>query len=72
MIARLPAAGVDVDPDTVVYVLGRETIQASDRPGMAIWRERLFGFLSRNSARATAFYHLPPDQVVEVGAEIHL
>jgi KUP system potassium uptake protein len=72
VIAKLPAAGVDLDPDQVVYVLGRETIVASDRPGMAIWRERLFGFLSRNSARATTFYHLPPEQVVEVGAEIHL
>jgi KUP system potassium uptake protein len=72
VIARLPGAGVDVDPARVVYVLGRETIFASDRRGMALWRERLFGFLSRNSARATAFYHLPPDQVVEIGAEIHL
>ena len=72
VIARLPQAGVDVDPAQVVYVLGRETIFASDRRGMALWRERLFGFLSRNSARATAFYHLPPEQVVEIGAEIHL
>jgi KUP system potassium uptake protein len=72
VIAKLPEAGVDLDPDQVVYVLGRETIVASDRPGMAIWRERLFGFLSRNSSRATTFYHLPPEQVVEVGAEIHL
>lgn len=72
VIARLPQVGFDVDPDEVVYVLGRETILASERPGMAIWRERLFGFLSRNSARATAFYNLPEKQVVEVGAEIHL
>jgi KUP system potassium uptake protein len=72
VIARLRERGVDVDPDDVVYVLGRETILASDRPGMALWRERLFGFLTRNAARATAFYRIPPRQVIEVGAEIDL
>jgi KUP system potassium uptake protein len=72
VIARLRGRGLDVDPDEVVYILGRETILASARPGMALWRERLFGFLTRNAARATAFYQLPPRQVVEVGAEIDL
>jgi len=72
VIARLRGEGLDVDPDEVVYVLGRETILATERRGMALWRERLFGFLSRNAARATAFYRLPPKQVIEVGAEIDL
>jgi len=72
VIARLRGRGLDVDPDEVVYVLGRETILASERPGMALWRERLFSFLTRNAARATAFYQLPPKQVIEVGAEIDL
>jgi KUP system potassium uptake protein len=72
VIARLRGKGLDVDPDEVVYVLGRETILASHRPGMALWRERLFGFLTRNAARATAFYQIPPRQVIEVGAEIDL
>ncbi len=72
VISRLRGAGLDVDPKEVVYVLGRETILATERRGMALWRERLFGFLSRNAARATAFYHLPPKQVIEVGEEIDL
>ena len=72
VIARLHEHGLHVDPHEVVYVLGRETILASQRRGMALWRERLFGFLSRNAARATAFYRLPPQQVIEVGAEIDL
>jgi KUP system potassium uptake protein len=72
VIARLRGRGLDVDPDTVVYVLGRETILATHRRGMMLWRERLFGFLTRNASRATAFYRLPPRQVVEVGAEIDL
>jgi KUP system potassium uptake protein len=72
VIARLRGEGLDVDPDEVVYVLGRETILATERRGMALWRERLFGFLSRNASRATAFYRLPPKQVIEIGAEIDL
>jgi KUP system potassium uptake protein len=72
VIARLRKEGIDIDPDDVVYVLGRETILATKRRGMALWRERLFGFLSRNAARATAFYRLPPNRVIEVGAEIDL
>ena len=72
VISQLRGRGLDVDPAEVVYVLGRETILATDRRGMALWRERLFGFLSRNASRATAFYRLPPRQVIEVGAEIDL
>jgi KUP system potassium uptake protein len=72
VIARLRGRGLDVDPDEVVYILGRETILATHRHGMALWRERLFGFLTRNAARATTFYQLPPRQVIEVGAEIDL
>jgi KUP system potassium uptake protein len=72
VIARLRERGLDVDPAEVVYILGRETILATKRRGMAVWRERLFGFLARNAARATAFYGLPPLQVIEVGAEIDL
>jgi len=53
-------------------VLGRETILATERRGMALWRERLFAFLARNAARATAFFNLPPRQVIEIGAEIDL
>jgi KUP system potassium uptake protein len=72
IMARLGDRGLDVDPARVVYVVGRETILATERRGMARWRERLFAFLNRNAARATAFYKLPPAQVLEIGAEIDL
>lgn len=54
------------------FFLGRETLIASDRPGMALWRERLFAFMSRNALRATAFFKIPPNQVFEVGAYVEL
>jgi KUP system potassium uptake protein len=39
---------------------------------MAIWRERLFTVLARNARRATAYFRLPRERVVEIGAEIEL
>ncbi len=54
------------------FFLGRETLVASERPGMAMWRERLFGFMARNALRATAFFKIPPNQVFEVGTQVEL
>src|SRR6266849_8664502 len=54
------------------FFLGREMLVASDRPGMAMWREHLFSFMSRNAMRATAFFKIPPNQVFEVGAQVEL
>jgi KUP system potassium uptake protein len=39
---------------------------------MSIWREKLFAFMSRNATSAMSFFRLPPNQVVELGAQIEL
>ena len=72
LLDGLRSAGVTVDPAESTFFLGRETLYATDRPGMAIWRERLFTILSRNASRATAYFKLPRSQVCEIGAEIEL
>ena len=41
-------------------------------PGMAMWRERLFVLMARNAVRATAFFRLPPERVVELGVQVEL
>jgi KUP system potassium uptake protein len=63
---------LDIPMEGTTFFLGRETLIASDRPGMAIWRERLFSFMSRNAMRATTFFKIPPNQVFEVGAQVEL
>ena len=35
-----------------------------------MWRKRLFVLMSRNAQTATAFFNLPPNRVVEMGAQI--
>jgi KUP system potassium uptake protein len=64
--------GLTIDPDSVTFFLGRETVLATDRPGMAIWREKLFGRMSRNAERATAFFRIPPEHVIEIGMVVEL
>jgi KUP system potassium uptake protein len=40
------------------------------RSNMARWRKKLFIFMARNAQSATAFFGLPPNRVVELGAQI--
>jgi KUP system potassium uptake protein len=64
--------GLPMEADDVTYFLGRETIIVTRRKGMAIWREKLFVLMSRNAVRATAFFRLPPERVVELGVQVEM
>lgn len=59
-------------PEHSTFVLGRETVLATSAPGMALWREHLFAFMTRNAQPATAFFSLPPHRVLELGAQVEL
>lgn len=54
------------------FVLGRETILASSQPNMPLWQEKIFALMSRNAQRPTAFFRIPPNQVIEVGIQIEI
>ena len=64
--------GLAIDLDDLTYFLGRETIIVTRRRGMAIWREKLFVLMARNAVRATAFFRLPPERVVELGVQVEM
>ena len=64
--------GVSVDPGRISYFLGRETLIPSKRPGMALWREKLFALMARNATPASNYFRLPPGRVVELGVQIEL
>ena len=66
------AQGLFLDDEDVIYFLGRETLIATRTPGMALWREKLFVLMARNAGRATAFFRLPPERVVELGVQVEL
>ncbi len=64
--------GLHIDLDDTTYFLGRETIIVTRRRGMAIWREHLFVVMARNAVRATAFFRLPTERVVELGVQVEM
>ena len=64
--------GLEIDTEDVIYFLGRETIIVTRREGMATWREKLFVLMARNAVRATAFFRLPPERVVELGVQVEM
>ncbi|MEO7034812.1 MAG: potassium transporter Kup [Polyangiaceae bacterium] len=68
----LIAAGLIHTVEHTTFFLGRENLVATRRPGMARWRVSLFSFMSRNAQPATKFFNIPPDRVMEIGAQIEL
>ncbi|MBP7147390.1 MAG: potassium transporter Kup [Acidobacteria bacterium] len=72
LLEQVRSSGVGGSNEDTTFFVGREMIIASSRPGMAQWRERLFAVMSRNAQRATPFFRIPPDRVIEVGAQVEL
>jgi KUP system potassium uptake protein len=54
------------------FFLGRENLIVTQRPGMARWRAGLFSLMARNALPATRFFNIPPDRVMELGAQVTL
>ncbi len=54
------------------FFLSRQTLIASARPGMALWREKLFAWMLRNAASAMEFFRLPTNRVVELGSQVEI
>ena len=69
-LAAIDAPGWAFDADEATYFLSREKILPSRRPGMALWRDYVFAWLSRNASGATYYFGLPPAQVVELGTQL--
>lgn len=62
----------DIDLDNATFFLGKETVVATEAPGMAIWRERLFGVMGRNATSAADYFRLPPDRIIEIGTRVEI
>lgn len=71
-LAKEHIHGLKIDADTITYFIGRETIIPTSIPGMAIWREYIFSWLSKNAASAADYYNLPSKRVMELGSRIDI
>lgn len=72
LMEKIQETGLKIDIPKVTFFVGRETLIASEVPGMAIWREHIFAYMARNSHRATQFFNIPANQVIEVGMQVEL
>ena len=65
--------GLPFDMMDTTFFLSRENIVADvRRPGMALWRDKLFAFMARNALPATAFFQIPGNRLIELGAQVEI
>jgi len=65
--------GKQIDPAEVSYFIGRDAIISSEKKSaIPRWRERLFAWMRRNEARASAFYKIPPSRAIEFGIQVEI
>jgi len=70
ILPQCTSLGVKLRPNDTSYFLGREQLIPTGRSQMPRWRKKLFVIMSRNAQSATQFFGLPPNRVVELGAQI--
>ena len=71
-LASCTINGKGFDMMDTTFFLSRETIIASPRAGMALWRDKLFAIMARNALAATAFFRIPGNRLVELGTQVEI
>jgi KUP system potassium uptake protein len=71
-LAKVTMCGAPFEMMKTSFFLSRQTLIASSKPGMAIWREKLFAWMLRNAASAMEFFRLPTNRVVELGSQLEI
>jgi KUP system potassium uptake protein len=64
--------GLPLEPTQTTFYLGRETLLTDGTSPMSQWRKTLFAIMSRNAANPAGYFGIPPNRVVELGAQIRL
>jgi len=71
-LTRVESCGPQFKMMDTSFFLARQTLIASSRPGMALWREGLFAWMLRNAESAMQFFKLPTNRVVELGSQVEI
>ena len=71
-LKQMEQCGGEFDMMQTSFFLSRQTLLPSDKPGMPIWREKIFAWMLRNSATAMDFFKLPTNRVVELGSQVEI
>jgi KUP system potassium uptake protein len=60
------------DPMTISYFLSRHTLVPDESSGLPKWQEQIFGAMLRNASPPAEFLGLPPNRVIELGAQVRI
>ncbi|WP_407931991.1 potassium transporter Kup [Erythrobacter aurantius] len=71
-LKKMERCGGEFDMMQTSFFLSRQTLLPSEKPGMPIWREKIFAWMLRNSASAMDFFKLPTNRVVELGSQVEI
>ncbi len=71
-LERAKAHGFNFDAEQTTYFARRTSVVPTGTSKMSGWRKRLYSTLARNSVDATRSFSLPPDRVVDFGAQVEL
>jgi KUP system potassium uptake protein len=71
-MSKVMMAGGPIGRMETSYFLSRQTLIASSRPGMAIWREKLFAWMVQNAESPMEFFKLPTNRVIELGSQVEI
>jgi KUP system potassium uptake protein len=71
-LQRVETCGPQFKMMDTSFFLARQTLIAAARPGMALWREKLFAWMLRNAESAMEFFRLPTNRVVELGSQVEI
>jgi KUP system potassium uptake protein len=69
-LKQWPIPGAPFEVMDTTYFASRESLSAKPGQGMALWRDKLFLFMSRNATPATEFFHIPGNRLVELGTQV--
>jgi KUP system potassium uptake protein len=69
-LAEARRFGLAIDPETTTYFVGRETLLPAEHSSLTHWRGWLYMQLASNALSPARFYHLTPNRVVEMGAQV--
>jgi KUP system potassium uptake protein len=72
VLATCRRDGLYIDPREVSFFIGRETLIPSNRPDLSRWQERVFLVMFRNTSSPIQFFNIPPDRVIELGAQFQV
>ena len=72
-LGAVTGIGEPFDMMRTSFFLGRQKlIPSKDKPGMAVWRERLFAWMTKSSESAMEYFQLPVNRVIELGSQLQI